>query len=127
MQSLIRHAAEGSESKFFVSSAHPRLVDGKPSKNPRYLQMRSDLQHPHETYLAGMATRLRRQVPPGQPIHNPVTAVLPGRRNISEAGIPCARRVQPDPLFRVTGVVHGIHLQYDRQIALDDRVGCRVR
>ncbi|MBP9902356.1 MAG: hypothetical protein KBH45_12905, partial [Verrucomicrobia bacterium] len=88
MQSLIRHAAEGSESKFFVSSAHPRLVDGKPSKNPRYLQMRSDLQHPHETYLAGMATRLRRQVPPGQPIHNPVTAVLPGRRNNPpEAGI----------------------------------------
>ncbi len=88
MQALIRQTAEGSASKFFVSSAHPRLVDGKPSKNPRYLQIRSDLQQPRESYLAEMSTRLRRLVPPGQPIHNPVTAVLPGRRNNPpEAGI----------------------------------------
>ena len=31
------------EPDFFVSSAHPRLVNGKPSKNPRYLQKRPDL------------------------------------------------------------------------------------
>ena len=28
----------GENGDFVVSSAHPRLVDGKPSKNPRYLQ-----------------------------------------------------------------------------------------
>jgi phosphoenolpyruvate carboxykinase (diphosphate) len=88
MQALIRHAAEGDGAKFFVSSAHPRLVDGRPSKNPRYLQIRSDLLHPRENHLAEMSTRLRRHVPPDQPVHNPVTAVLPGRRNNPpEAGI----------------------------------------
>ena len=88
MQSLIRNVAEANSPKFFVCSAHPRLVDGKPSKNPRYLQIRSDLQQPRESYLAEMSTRLRRLVPPDQPIHNPVTAVLPGRRNNPpEAGI----------------------------------------
>ena len=88
MQTLIRHAAESQGAGYFVSSAHPRLVDGKPSKNPRYLQVRADLQQPRDRYLGKMSARLRRHVPPGQPIHNPVTAVLPGRRNNPpEAGI----------------------------------------
>ena len=45
---------------YVVSSAHPRLVDGKPSKNPRYLQKRPDLENPRETYLAEIAARLER-------------------------------------------------------------------
>ena len=81
MQTLIREVAAGGKTGFFVSSAHPRLVDGKPSKNPRYLQKRPDLVHPRETYLAEIATRLHRRLPPGQPVLNPVTVVLPGRRN----------------------------------------------
>jgi len=67
--------------KFFVSTAHPRLVDGKPSKNPRYLQKRPDLVHPREAHLAEMGARLRRRVRSGEPLHTPVAAVLPGRRN----------------------------------------------
>jgi hypothetical protein len=66
---------------YVVSSAHPRLVDGKPSKNPRYLQKRPDLVHPRETHLAEMATRMNREVPADQPVWFPVNAVLPGRRN----------------------------------------------
>src|SRR6202043_1461453 len=31
---------------YVVSSAHPRVVDGAPSKNPRYLQRRPDLVNP---------------------------------------------------------------------------------
>jgi hypothetical protein len=81
MQTLIREVAETGKPDFFVSSAQPRIVDGKPSKNPRYLQIRPDLIHPRESYLAEMATRLQRRVPPGQPLHTPVNAVLPGRRN----------------------------------------------
>jgi hypothetical protein len=81
MQSLIQNVSANGSSGFFVCSAHPRLVDGKPSKNPRYLQARPDLQEPRESYLAEMGARLRRRVEPGQPIHNPVIAVLPGRRN----------------------------------------------
>ncbi len=72
---------------------NPRLVDGKPTKNPRYLQKRPDLANPRESYLAEMAARLRRRLPPGKPVHNPVAAVLPGRRNNPpETGHPLARR-----------------------------------
>jgi hypothetical protein len=81
MQQLIREVAETGRPAFFVSSAHPRLVEGKPSKNPRYLQTRPDLPRPREWHLAEMATRLFRRVPVGQPLLTPVNAVLPGRRN----------------------------------------------
>jgi hypothetical protein len=81
LQALIREVAETGKPHYFVSSAHPRLVEGKPSKNPRYLQTRPDLANPRETHLAEMSARLRRRLPPGQPLYNPVGAVLPGRRN----------------------------------------------
>jgi phosphoenolpyruvate carboxykinase (diphosphate) len=81
MQALIREVAEIGKPDYFVSSAHPRLVEGKPSKNPRYLQKRPDLVDPSPTYLAGMTARLRRQIPPEEPLHVPVAVVLPGRRN----------------------------------------------
>lgn len=81
MQKLIREVAETGQPEFFVSTAHPRLVDGKPSKNPRYLQKRPDLVRPGESYLAEMSARLRRRVPLSEPLHTPVNVVLPGRRN----------------------------------------------
>ena len=66
---------------YVVSSAHPRLVDGQPSKNPRYLQKRPDVVAPRESYLMEVAARLEREVPAGRPVHFPVNAVLAGRRN----------------------------------------------
>ena len=81
MQNLIKRAASDPNCYYFVSSAHPRLVDGAPTKNPRYLQVRPDLVDPREKYLAEMATRLHRRVPADKPVLNPVNAVLPGRRN----------------------------------------------
>ena len=77
MRQVIRQAAQAKG--YFVSSAHPRLVGGKPSKNPRYLQMRPDLVDPRPTYLAEIGTRLHRQIPPDYPVYTPVNAVLPGR------------------------------------------------
>jgi hypothetical protein len=79
MQNTIRKAAQETTG-YFVSSAHPRVIDGKPSKNPRYLQIRPDLIDPKPVYLAEIGTRLHREVPLSQPIANPVNAVLPGRR-----------------------------------------------
>jgi hypothetical protein len=76
---------------YVVSSAHPRVVDGRPSKNPRYLQKRPDLEAPRETYLAEIAARLEREIPAGHPVHFPVNAVLAGRRNSPpdpEIGLP---------------------------------------
>jgi hypothetical protein len=81
MQRVILDTAKGGGPAYCVSSAHPRLVDGKPSKNPRYLQTRPDLVNPRDAYLAEMATRLHRRIPLSSPVLTPVNAVMPGRRN----------------------------------------------
>ena len=81
MQQLIWEMTATEKPKYFVCSANPRLVDGKPSKNPRYLQLRPDLVTPRENYLVEMATRLHRMVPATEAVLNPVNCVLPGRRN----------------------------------------------
>ncbi|MEY2878118.1 MAG: hypothetical protein RLZZ15_498 [Verrucomicrobiota bacterium] len=73
---------------FLASPAHPRLVDGKPSKNPRYLQNRPDLEDPRTTYLAHTGARLYRRLAADAPAHFPVGAVLMGRRlNPPEPGV----------------------------------------
>jgi hypothetical protein len=81
MKSLIEGVAANGAGGYFVCSANPRLVEGKPTKNPRYLQVRPDLLAPRERYLADMSARLRRRLPADAPLLQPVTAVLPGRRN----------------------------------------------
>jgi hypothetical protein len=81
MQTFIKKVLSEDGPDYFVSSAHPRIVDGKPSKNPRYLQKRADLVNPRDGYLAEMSTRLNRRIPLSAPLHTPVNAVMPGRRN----------------------------------------------
>lgn len=85
MRQFIQAAADSVEDGWFVSSAHPRIVNGKPSPNVRYLQARPDLVNPRERYLGELGTRLQRRIPAGQPLHFPVNAVLPGRRNNPQA------------------------------------------
>ncbi|MFO1417717.1 MAG: hypothetical protein U1E83_03525 [Methylotetracoccus sp.] len=80
MQDLLKAAAESGEG-YCVSSAHPRLVNGKPSKNPRYLQLRQDLEDEFAPYLAEVGARLYRRVPLDEPVTWPVYSVLAGRRN----------------------------------------------
>jgi hypothetical protein len=81
MQEFITSVAEDPEKTYFVCSAFPRIVDGKPSKNPRFLQARPDRQDPTTRYLAEIGARLARRLPLDRPIYNPVTAILAGRRN----------------------------------------------
>ena len=82
VKNLISQAAAAPDGiSYFVSPAHPRIVDGKPTKNPRYLQMRPDLDDPRSVHLATMATRLHRRLGVDAPVHTPVDAVVPGRRN----------------------------------------------
>ncbi len=81
IQNIIQQAVQVPKPDYFVSSAHPRIVEGKPSKNPRYLQTRPDLLNPRGVYLSEVATRLQRRIPLGEPVPTPVNAVLPGRRN----------------------------------------------
>jgi len=80
MQNLIKSACDG-KPEYFVCSAQPRIVDGKVTKNPRYLQIRSDLRNPRDSYIGEVGLRLMRQVPVAKPVLTPVNAVLAGRRN----------------------------------------------
>jgi hypothetical protein len=84
MQKLIGTAADMGDQqspRYFVSSAHPRLVDGKPSKNPRYLQLRPDVVHAAETATAELAVHLAAKVPTSRPAPVPVGVIASGRRN----------------------------------------------
>ncbi len=73
---------------YMVAPSHPRIVDGKPSKNPRYLQNRPDLEDPRASYLAQTGARLYRRLPATAPAPFPVGSVLVGRRlNPPEQGV----------------------------------------
>jgi phosphoenolpyruvate carboxykinase (diphosphate) len=81
MKEFIRDVNGSGGPSYFVCSARPRIVDGKPSKNPRYLQTRPDLLDLKGVHLAQITTRLARRVPVQESAPVPVTSVLPGRRN----------------------------------------------
>ncbi len=79
MRKMLQQAHDAGQA--VVSSAHPRMVDGKPSKNPRYLQLRHDIADPVRRYVAEIGARFSRRVPLGTAVVEPVNAVLIGRRN----------------------------------------------
>jgi hypothetical protein len=86
MQAVVEAAAKSPG--YFVSSAHPRIFEGKPSKNPRFLQDRPDLMDPEAVYLAEIGTRLHRKLYESLPLPLPVNAILTGRRlNPPDKGI----------------------------------------
>lgn len=80
-KTLLDFATAEGHPGYAISSAHPRIVDGLPSENPRYLQNRPDLENPRAEYLGEFGARLYRRIPAGKPVLNPIHAVLPGRRN----------------------------------------------
>lgn len=64
-----------------MCSAKPRIWHGQQTKNPRYLQVRSDVAKPRDKYLAELGTRLYRGIPATEPCVFPVAGVIGGRRN----------------------------------------------
>ena len=110
MQALLRGFVTDSKVSYAVSSAHPRLLDGRPSKNPRYLQKRPDLVDPLGRYLAEVCARLDRCIPVDQPIRFPVNAVLAGRR-----GNPADPAIGLPPL----AVYNPIHYQELPELFMD--------
>lgn len=91
MKQRLLDFVEGDRPEWVAASDRPRLVDGKPSKNPRYLQRRPDLADARETHIAYTSARLYRRIPTSQPLYFPVDAVLAGRRNNTadpEIGLP---------------------------------------
>eukprot|EP00932_Pfiesteria_piscicida_P021260 SRR837773.8054.p1 GENE.SRR837773.8054~~SRR837773.8054.p1 ORF type:complete len:711 (-),score=209.45 SRR837773.8054:35-1939(-) len=99
MQKRLRTAAEGPADKFVVSSAHFRLVNGKPTANPRYLQVRTDFDEARERHVAKVAACLRRRVPTTEPVLFPVTGVLPGRRNNPPDSLADGTPIRPLSVF----------------------------
>ncbi|MGB1127441.1 MAG: hypothetical protein ACPG3X_03605 [Opitutales bacterium] len=81
MQGMINDFADQKSPDYYCTNAYPRMVDGKPTKNPRYLQVRPDLKSPRDNYLADISTRLYRRQAAHTPLLRPVTSILPGRRN----------------------------------------------
>ena len=95
MQSLVSRAAklpkadDPSEEIYWVSTANPRLVNGAPTKNPRYLQVRPDIANPKDVALADLTNHLFRDVPLDKPLRHSVDVVAAGRRNNPpEEGVP---------------------------------------
>ena len=95
MQDLVARAAalpeaeDPAEETYWVSTADPRLVNGAPTKNPRYLQVRPDIANPKDVALAGLANHLFRDVPLDESLRHSVDVVAAGRRNNPpEDGVP---------------------------------------
>jgi phosphoenolpyruvate carboxykinase (diphosphate) len=108
MSALLLGATSAADDAYVVSSAHPRIVDGKPTKNPRYLQTRPDVAVPRDRHLAEVSTRLFRRLKPGDPVVFPVSSILAGRRNNPpEAGI------------RALAVFNPIHFQELPELFMD--------
>jgi hypothetical protein len=81
MREHVARNAARTDDGFSICSAQPRLIGGKPTKNPRYLQLRPDLARPRDRYVAEMGARLNRRLPLHKPLLFPVISVLSGRRN----------------------------------------------
>ena len=84
MRNLLSRFAEQSDDSspaYVVSSANPRLVDGKPSKNPRYLQQRPDVTNAEATAAADLSLHLAARLPSHAPLPVPVDVIAAGRRN----------------------------------------------
>jgi len=95
MQDLVARAADlpeaedPAEETYWVSTADPRLVNGVPTKNPRYLQVRPDIANPKDVALADLANHLFRDVPLDESLRHSVDVVAAGRRNNPpEDGVP---------------------------------------
>ena len=96
---------------YVVSLVNPRLVDGKPSKNPRYLQIRPDLLDPmsllrRRAGACDCSSRFRRM----SRCYWPVDAVLVGRRN---------NPAEPAANIRGLAVYNPIHYQELPELFMD--------
>lgn len=81
MRKMIIDAEKDDNFQYFVLSSQPRIVNGKPSQNPRYLQLDPIFKNPFPHYVSDISARLFRKLGLDQTVLHPVGAVLPGRRN----------------------------------------------
>lgn len=99
-----------SDHSYMIVSSKPRIVDGKPTKNPRYLQTRHTHQSRSDEYLAEMGVRLARKIKPDRSIFYPVNAILSSRRN---------NPADPSGSVRSLAVYNPIHYQELPELFMD--------
>lgn len=90
VKDFIIKVVESEKDMYFATPSHTRIVDGKPTANPRYLEKNKTKEDNINTYIAEVGIRLHRKMSVNDPVYHPVNAVLPGRRNNpvdKEAGI----------------------------------------
>jgi len=80
MQNFLKQSVSIAQDSYVVCSSNTRLVGGKPTKNPRYLQIRPDAVDHMETYLASVGTRLSSKIPKELPVIYTVDLLFLGRR-----------------------------------------------
>ncbi len=98
------------EEEYFSLPSHTRIVNGEPTKNPRYLERNIFIDETEDSYLGEIGVRLFRKIKSEDPVINVVNAVLPGRRNNpvdKEAGI------------RPLAVYNPIHYQETPELFMD--------
>ncbi|SDW96279.1 hypothetical protein SAMN05444411_102558 [Lutibacter oricola] len=98
------------DEEYFSLPSHTRIVEGEPTKNPRYLERNIQFNETEESYLGDIGVRLYRKIKSEDPVINVVNAVLPGRRNNpvdKEAGI------------RPLAVYNPIHYQETPELFMD--------
>jgi len=98
------------EEELFCLPSHTRIVDGEPTKNPRYLERNIFIDETEDSYLGEIGVRLSRKIKSEDPVIDVVNAVLPGRRNNpvdKEAGI------------RPLAVYNPIHYQETPELFMD--------
>ena len=108
MQECIEEAAVKQDGNYAISSAHPRIVNGVPTKNPRYLQTRPELTDNREVYIAEIGARFLRCADFSQALSFPVNVVFPGRRNNPA-----------EPGIRPLAVYNPIHYQELPELFMD--------
>ena len=109
MQQLL-HEMQQADDSYVVCSNTPRMVNGVPSRNPRYLQPRPTLIDPVNQHVAEMGIRLSRAVPVDKSVHTPVQAILIGRRN---------NPPEPARGIRALSVYNPIHYQELPELFMD--------
>ena len=81
VKDMVNEFLESDIDEYFIVPSHTRIVRGKPTNNPRYLQFNQNSVENQDTYVAEVGVRLHRKIQQNEPVINVVNAVMPGRRN----------------------------------------------
>lgn len=96
--------------EYIIVPSNTRIVKGKASTNPRYLQFNRNSVENRDTYVAEVGIRLHRKIRPQDPVTHVVNAVMPGRRN---------NPADPKTGIRALSVYNPIHYQELPELFMD--------